>query len=230
MQNAGWYQHGLAVEETYNRLKDMAAVILMENWNVISDEVLKEMQTAIANQEYWIAYNTMSYFLETGDVYFFKSKEEAQEFSINNVSDCDSFKIIKALSTDEVLKQILYGNGVDRYLNHAKEKESLFASSGRSFDNSHKKKLEGLKNELRELGFSERLIPAIEFYINRSEQHFQLLERERSQNEKTNYVLSFQKNVNTNEYYLKEYEATLRIHPEIPDITVGGINSKELDA
>lgn len=220
---------GLSVEETYNHLKDLTAKRLMQKEHVISDEAMKEMQTAIANQEYWIAYNTMSYFLENGDVYSFKSEEDAEEFSMNNVNDHDSFKIIKAFSVDDVLKQIPYGKVLDNYLNHTKA-QSLSPLTERSFYDLHRKDLVRLKNDLNNLGFSERLIPAIEFYINRSEHHFQLSERERSQNEKTNYVLSFEKNLNTNEYYLKEYEGTLRIHPEIPDITVEGINSKELDA
>ncbi len=54
----------LSVEETYNNLKNIASKKTMENGHGISDEVLREIQTAIANHEHWLAYNTLSYFLE----------------------------------------------------------------------------------------------------------------------------------------------------------------------
>gem|GEM_PF-486433 len=218
-----------SVEETYNYLKDIAAKKLMENGHVISDEVMKEIQVSIANQEYWLAYNTWSYFLEREDVFFFKTQEEAEDFALNNFSDHDSFAVIKALSIDDVLKQIPYGKVLENYLNHTTN-QLLSPSNQNAFIELKQSNLSELKDELKELGFSERIIPAINFYINRSECRFQVQENERSQEEKIRYLLSYQKNPNTDTYFLKGYEATLQLHPNIPDTTINGVNTKELDA
>ncbi len=149
---------------------------------------------------------------------------------MNNISDHDSFKVIKILSVDDAVKQIPYGKALDNYLNDAsKETQSLTNVDNKSSKDLSEKNLDELMNKLITLGFSTRLIPAIEFYINNSQQHFQLLERERLQDEKICYELSFEKGLDTNEYRLTGYEATLRIHPDIPDITIQGINAKELD-
>src|SRR6266487_2686335 len=136
----------------------------MENGHGISDEVLREIQTAIANHEHWLAYNTLSYFLEKADVLFFKSSEAAEEFSMNNISDHDSFKVIKILSVDDAVKQIPYGKALDNYLNDAsKETQSLTNVDNKSSKDLSEKNLDELMNKLITLGFSTRLIPAIEF-------------------------------------------------------------------
>jgi hypothetical protein len=201
----------------------------MEKEHVISDELINEILAALANQEYWMAYNTVSYFLEKGDVHFFSSSDEAEEFSINNISEHDCFKVIKILSVDDALRQIPYGKMLDNYLNKIDTKQSLSNSKSENFSDWKEKNLDDLKQELKELGFSERLIPAIKSYLDKPQQHFYLLQREPSENEKTSYQLFFEKKQDANEYRLTGYEAALRVAPEIPDMTIQGINAKELD-
>ncbi len=186
----------------------------MSKEHVISDDVLDKAQIALLKGENWMVYNNSLYFIEPDSIDFFRTEEEAKEFCQNNYSDYDCYSTLYVQSPEDLPKQIPYGEALDDYLN---------------FINLKGKQLNELQDNLKELGFSERLFPALEFYLRNPEEHFQLLEKERSQNEKTCYTLSFEKKPNTNEYYLAGYEATLRIHPEIPDIITQGINAKELD-
>ena len=49
----------------------------MNEGHVISDEAFGQIQNELSNNSHWIAYNTLPYFLEKGDMYFFKEKEAA---------------------------------------------------------------------------------------------------------------------------------------------------------
>lgn len=188
----------------------------MDTEHVISHEVLDKVQAALFKGENWMVYNNSLYFIEPTEVDFFKTKEEAEEFCQNNHSDHDCFSALYIQSPDDLIKQVAYGDALNGYLN-----------SGFTIQNE--KNLNQLKNDLIKLDFSERLFSGLEFYLKYPQPQFQLLERERFQNEKIYYEISFEKTLYTNEYYLAGYEATLRIHPEIPDITIQGVNAKELD-
>src|ERR1035437_9265777 len=89
--------------------------------------------------------------------------------------------------------------------------------------------LENLKGQLKNLGFDERIFSALEFYMQYPQQNFVLLEKQRTENERIQYTLHFEKNQSGN-YDFKSYDAMLRICPPIPDLTIRGINTKELDA
>ena len=187
----------------------------MSKEHVISDEVLDKVQIALFKGENWMVYNNSLYFIEPDNIDFFRTEEEAKEFCQNNYSDYDCYSTLYVQSSDDLIKQVSYGEALDEYLN---------------FININGKQLNELQNNLKELGFSERLFPALEFYLRKQEERFQLLERERSQSEKTCYTLSFERKPKITEYYLAGYEATLRIHPAIPDTITQGINLKELDS
>ena len=47
----------------------------MHNEHVISDELMHEINLALANGENWMVYNTGLYFLQKEDVYFLKTKQ-----------------------------------------------------------------------------------------------------------------------------------------------------------
>ena len=56
-----------------------------------------------------MAYNTVPYFLDKSDVYFFKHKEEVIEFSDSNISEYDDYRVINVQSIQDFLLQITYG-------------------------------------------------------------------------------------------------------------------------
>lgn len=81
----------------------------MNDEHVISDEAFNHINSELLKGNQWLAYNTVSYFLDTHDVYLFNSKDEANDFAERNISEFDNYRVIKAKSVDEVLKQIPYG-------------------------------------------------------------------------------------------------------------------------
>lgn len=182
----------------------------MQNEHVLSNEVMDGAYAALAKGENWMVYNSISYFLEKESALFFKTKDEADEFCENNISDFDLFESIHFTSIDEILKQLQYATGIDNFISNISQVRKL-------------------ETELQNLGFSGRILPALEFYINLKPESFKLLQKERNEGEKTNYELFFEKNNQSGEYNLKSYTATLRIAPGILNATVKGINSKELD-
>lgn len=193
------------------------------NDHVISHETLDYINSGLLKGNKWIAYNTASYFLEKSDVYFFKSKDEAKDFAESNISEFDNYKVIKATSVEEVLKQIPYGEQrfelfAENIRNESKEIQFSLARDNNS-----------LYNKLEELGFGDKLNEAISFYEKYPQEHFQLPIRERNEEEAIDYWLHFHKADNTNSYQLIGYNATLRIYPEIPNVTIKGINTARLE-
>ena len=90
--------------------------------HMISETVMKGLQAAIDRNRCWMAYNTMSYFLESGDVYFFKHKDEAEEFAGNNISDRDCFNVIKLTLIEDALRRLVYAATPGDYLAPNEEK------------------------------------------------------------------------------------------------------------
>ena len=76
--------------------------MIMEH--VISDNLFNEVNTAFSKKEYWVAYNTVPYLLDKGDIYFFETASEAYSFSRDNISDYDCFKVVHAYSFADLLK------------------------------------------------------------------------------------------------------------------------------
>src|SRR6186997_767933 len=92
----------------------------MKDEHVISDELLQAAQASFQRGENWIAYNRSLYFLDKEDIYFFKSSDEAHEFSSDNISDYDSFQVLYARSIDELLKQLPYGEKLEKSISESK--------------------------------------------------------------------------------------------------------------
>ena len=93
----------------------------MEMEHQIDDEVLAIIKFAIEQHHHWIVYNMVSYFLGKEDVFFFKEKEEADEFCANNISEFDVYTAIQAASVEEAIQQIATGETQD-YTQDRKER------------------------------------------------------------------------------------------------------------
>lgn len=78
----------------------------MPTAHVISDEAMQCIETALAYNRCWFAYNTISYFLQREDVYGFKHADQAYEFAALNISDYKYYEVIYASSLADVFRQI----------------------------------------------------------------------------------------------------------------------------
>lgn len=170
----------------------------MNQEHVISDELLKEAQTAFAANEHWIAYNTIPYFLEKGDMYFFKDREEAHEFSEDNISEYDNYTIICARSMDELLKQIPYGERLEQQL-----------SNSTNLSIMNEKNFEYLKDNLKYMGFGEKQNETLEQQLKEGKDSFQLTFNADVNKKPFEATLQFRKSDNSDMYFFNSYQATL---------------------
>lgn len=99
----------------------------MDKEHVLSDVILNDAKTEIARGNEWVAYNSINYFMEKGDVYFFPSKEEADIFSDDNISEYDMYDVIHADSVQSLFNQIVYGEAPEYHLS-SQELGELFQS------------------------------------------------------------------------------------------------------
>jgi len=172
--------------------------IKMQREHVISDEVLSLAQMAFSKGEYWIAYNTVPYFLEKGDMHFFRNSDEAHEFSDNNISEYDDFKVVYACSADELLKRIPYGEKLEQQLSNKKKLLIM-----------NEKNLKALKDNLKYLGFGEGLNEQLEMNIREQKQEFTLPHEVEYNNQKLVSELSFKAGDQNEMYFFNKYTAKL---------------------
>lgn len=170
----------------------------MNREHVIADKLLALANREIAHGNLFIAYNTITYFLEQGEVYFFKTKDEAQEFADNNISEYDDYKVIQALSVDELLKQIPYGEKIT---------EQLSNSTNLSIMNE--KNFEYLKDNLLYLGFGEKQHDALEAQLKEGKEAFQLTYSADINKKPFEAALNFRRSESSDMYFLNSYKASL---------------------
>lgn len=86
-----------------------------------------------------------------------------------------------------------------------------------------------LFEHLEKLGFGKKLNYAISFYKDYPQERFQLPIKERSDKEAITYWLYFEQNEKPGNYQLSKYQATLRINPDIPHVTLKDIDTGKLN-
>ncbi|MEP7376187.1 MAG: hypothetical protein ABI675_22515 [Chitinophagaceae bacterium] len=166
--------------------------------HVISDELFNEAQAAFAVNEHWIAFNTIPYFLERGDMYFFKDRDEAHEFSENNLSEYDNYAVMHVRSVDELLRQIPYGQRLE---------QQLFNSTNLSIMNEQN--LSYLKDNLKYLGFGEKQNETLEQHLKEGKDSFQLTFNADVNKKPFEATLQFRKSDSSDMYFFNSYQASI---------------------
>lgn len=219
----------LTALEAYQFLKQDSNALGKQNTNLIprddsiSENAISQIYSELLKGNEWIAYNTASYFLHSHDVYFFNNKDEATDFAESNISEYDNYRVIKASSVNDVLKQI--PDGEQRFtlfaqsiINEQKEGQMIIVPGNYS-----------LYNQLEELGFGNKLNTAISFYEKYPQERFQLPVKEQRESEAIDYWLYFEQKEKPGNYQLATYDATLRVFPDVPNISIKGIDVGQLD-
>lgn len=170
----------------------------MNGEHVISDEVLNDVMTELAKGHSWFAYNTLSYFLARGDVKSFKREKEAEDWAIENNSKTEAYRTIQINSITDLYRKIKYGEKLETLLNHPK---TYFMNQ---------QNLDYLKDNLRFMGFGDKLHADLEKNIQQGFPEFVLkMQSEFSgQNLETN--LFFRKSDQSDLYFFNRYDAILR--------------------
>ena len=171
----------------------------MNKEHVIADELLEIAQLSFSRGENWVAYNTIPYFLDKGSIYFFKTADEAHEFSDNNISEYDNYRVLHAYSTDQLLKQIPYGIKFEETFNHSLKNQFTM----------NEKNFEYLKDNLKYLGFGEKQHEALEKNLKEGKESFQMTYSAELNKKPFEAVLQFRKSDNSDMYFLNSYHASL---------------------
>lgn len=193
-----------ALMDRYWRGHDMEKhipVIFPAPSHVAVNEVIPEWLVAAASAagkdgNEWMAYNGSMYFIEKGDVFFFPSKEEAEAFASDNVSDADHFSV----------RHISYINELATML--ANEKQINFLS----FENQetmNKENFEYLANNVKYMGFGEKLADELKSNIERGNSEFHLNFKTEFNKKDFEATLHFRKSDSTDMYFFNSYRATL---------------------
>ena len=173
--------------------------------HVISDALFEQAQFEISFGREWVAYNTVPYFLDKGDVQFFKNKDEAAEFSANNISEYDDYSIIKVTSMQDFLLQIPYGRFEEnRLINYSNKNVSIM----------NEKNYDYLKDQLKYTGFGEGLQNELKEKMEKQTPEFQLNHSQKFGKDEVSSTLHFKKSDESEMYFFNKYDAALKPEKE----------------
>ena len=194
----------LTAEEAYKKAKGFYHVKKikgMDEEHVISDSLFEQAQFEISFGREWVAYNTVPYFLDKGDVYFFKNKKDSVEFSDNNISEYDDYRVINIKSIQDFLLQIPYGrfegNMLTNFLN-----KNLSIMNEKNYDY--------LKDQLKYTGFSEGLQTELKEKMEKQTPEFQLNHSQKFGKDEMSSTLHFKKSNESEMYFFNRYDAALK--------------------
>jgi hypothetical protein len=194
----------LSADEAYNKAKEnfhVPKIKEMTEEHVVSDTLFEKAQFEIAFGREWVAYNTVPYFLDKGDAEFFKNKDEAEEFSANNISEYDDYAVINVTSIQDFLVQIPYGMFEEnRLLNYSNKNLSIMNEKNYDF----------LKDQLKYTGFGESLQNELKEKMEKQTPEFQLNHTQKFGKDEVSATLHFKKSNDSEMYFFNKYDAFLK--------------------
>ena len=200
----------------------------MNNEHPISDEVLNLANIALSKGHHWMAYNNSLYFIDKEDVYFFKNETVAKEFANDNISDRDNFCVMHFDSIQDILKEVPYGEWMNRKL-HDPDANGLYNGDGNAFTDAliehierqqllnsqlktnvmNNENLKYLTDNIKYMGFGENLKSEVEKNINEGKSAFQLHYQAEINKKPFEAILNFRKSDSTDMYFFNNYHASL---------------------
>jgi hypothetical protein len=203
----------------------------MNNRHPISDEVLDMADMALSKGKHWMAYNQSLYFIDKGNVYFFDSRKEANDFAKDNISDRDSFCTIHFNSIKDILERIpdedkinielirdpdangLYnkeGNAfTDALIEHFEQEQSSLFNSQLKTNIMNNENFQYLSENLKYMGFGENLKSELEKNLNEGKADFQLHYKAEINKKPFEATMNFRKSDSTDMYFFNNYHASL---------------------
>lgn len=215
-------------KEAYKWLKEIKR---MNNEHPIADEVLDLVNIALLKGENYMAYNNSLYFIDKSDVYFFKTKNEADDFAENSISDRDNYAVLRTNSIRDVLAQIPYGEKLSRQLNLDPDANGLYNKDGNAFTDAlidhfesqqlslfdkqlktnfmNNENLQYLTDNIKYMGFGETLKAELERNMGEGKGEFQLHFKAEINKKPFEATLNFRKSDSTDMYFFNNYNASL---------------------
>lgn len=224
----------LSAEEAYLKGKEqfyMAVENGISQKHVISSGLLETAQFEITFGNEWMAYNQSLYFIHKGDVHFFNSRENAVQFANDNFSDYDNYQVMQIRSVRDLIERIKYDAALDNNLQHDPDANGLYSKDGNAFTdalidhietqqsslfNKHlntkfmnQDNLKYLKDNLKYMGFGEKLNEQLEQKMQEGKTDFQLTASVEFNKKSFEATLNFRKSDSTDMYFFNNYHASL---------------------
>ncbi|HET9056408.1 MAG TPA: hypothetical protein VFN30_06115 [Chitinophagaceae bacterium] len=215
-------------KEAYKWIKETKR---MNNEHPIADEVLGLVNIALLKGENYMVYNNSLYFIDKSDVYFFKTKNEADDFAENSISDRDNYAVLRINSIRDVLAQIPYGEKLSRQLNLDPDANGLYNKDGNAFTDAlidhfesqqlslfdkqlktnfmNSENLQYLTDNIKYMGFGETLKAELERNMGEGKGEFQLHFKAEINKKPFEATLNFRKSDSTDMYFFNNYNASL---------------------
>lgn len=168
----------------------------MNREHVISDALFEEAMHILLNRACWIAYNTVPYFLENGDMHFFEKQDEARAFSQGEAGEGRDYKVIHAGSLSEFLQQISYGQ-INQFINS--KNLTIMNENNYAY----------LKDNIKYMGFGENQYDELAQHLKEGKDAFQMRFQTEVHKKPFEAVLQFRRPENSDMYFLNSYHASL---------------------
>lgn len=200
----------------------------MEKSHVLSDSLFDEAQHELSRGNHWVAYNTRTYFLDNADMWFFPSRDEADTFADDNISDVDAYAVLRADSIEELLRQFPYGEFLDKHLTDPDE-NGLYNKDGNEFTDTlidHfeeqqilnnknslimiEKNLDYLKTNVRNHGFGDDLGGEIEAQLKKGASEFTIAHKTEVNKREMESTLYFGKSDKSDLFFFNKYDTRLK--------------------
>jgi hypothetical protein len=161
-----------------------------------SSDLLQMVDLALSTNNKWMAFNHSLSFTDIKDVFFFKEKSDAVEFAVNNQSDVDRFQVIRISSLKEALSSRTESS-----------KSNIQSTIKTNVMNT--KNIDYLKDNLKYLGFGEKLNTELESNIQQGPPAFTLKIQNEFGKDKVEAQLHFRKSDQSDMYFFNRYEAKI---------------------
>lgn len=197
----------------------------------ISDEVLAIAEFEISKGNIWMAYNQSLYFIDKSDVHFFGDRYEALRFAKDNMSEYDNYQVIQVRSVADILTRIPYGKEVENRLGVDPDANGLHNKEGNEFTDAlidhiesqqlslfnkqlntnfmNQENLQYLKDNIKYMGFGEKLYSDLEQKMQEGKTDFQLTANVEFNKKPFEAILNFRKSDSTDIYFFNNYRASL---------------------
>ncbi|MBX2933932.1 MAG: hypothetical protein KF825_06780 [Ferruginibacter sp.] len=190
----------------------------------ISGEIIELANFALSKGEHWMAYNQSLYGIDKNEIHFFATKEAANKFASDNISDRDNFHVMYFKSTQEAFDKInqtpysdpdtngLYnieGNAfTNALIDHIEQQQSIITSQLKT-NVMNNENLQYLTDNIKYMGFGESLKSELERNMQEGKPEFQLHFKAEINKKPFEATLNFRKSDSTDMYFFNNYNASL---------------------
>jgi hypothetical protein len=169
----------------------------MEKNYVLGEDAQQKIEMNLALGKNWITYNSDAYFLEAKHIGLFANKIDAIiHASLENLAE-QEYKIFYASSLAEVYKRLPY------------ELQLKQISSLQKHNIMNEQNFEYLKENLKNMGFGDKLNKDLEINIRAGVKDFQLPTEANFNGQKMEALLSFRQGDQNEMYFFNKYTAAL---------------------